>query len=69
MGLISILTGLFPSFLLVGLEGIVRDRLKPEAWQAAWRFNTAMSFVAVGALARIASLLQALWRKERCWLR
>lgn len=47
MGLISILTGLFPSFLLVGLGGIVRDRLKPEAWLGLDRLNFEILFPAL----------------------
>lgn len=68
----AILAGLMPSFLLVGLGGLVRGRLSRDAWQGLDRLNFEILFptllfvaassrpIALGDLARIAPLVWAI---------
>ncbi|WP_232281930.1 AEC family transporter [Roseobacter sp. SK209-2-6] len=42
-----ILMGLLPSFLMVGLGGLLRNRLKPEAWLGLDRLNFEVLFPAL----------------------
>ena len=43
----TILLGLFPSFLMVAIGGLVRNRLSPEAWQGLDRLNFEVLFPAL----------------------
>lgn len=42
-----ILMGLTPSFLMVGLGGMVRNRLAPQAWQGLDKLNFEVLFPAL----------------------
>jgi predicted permease len=70
MVFLTILMGLLPSFLMVGLGGLVRRRLSENAWQGLDRLNfeilfPALLFVAASsrpiALADIARIGPAVW--------
>ncbi|MBT2130198.1 AEC family transporter [Aliiroseovarius lamellibrachiae] len=70
MVFVSIFLGLLPSFLLVGLGGIVRGRLSANAWQGLDRLNfeilfPALLFVAASArpiaLTDVAVMGPAVW--------
>lgn len=70
MVFISVFLGLLPSFLLVGLGGIVRGRLSANAWQGLDRLNfeilfPALLFVAASArpiaLSDVAVMGPAVW--------
>lgn len=70
MTFLLILLGLMPSFLLVGLGGLLRSRLSENAWQGLDRLNfeilfPALLFVAASAreieLRIVASIAPAIW--------
>ncbi|MBR9652385.1 AEC family transporter [Thalassovita aquimarina] len=70
MVFISILLGLLPSFLMVGLGGLIRNRLSANAWQGLDRLNfeilfPALIFVAASsrpiALTDMLSIGPAVW--------
>ncbi len=72
-----ILSGLMPSFLLVGLGGLVRGRLTENAWQGLDRLNyeilfPALLFVAASsrpiALGAVATIAPAVWAILICGL-
>lgn len=70
MILAAVLAGLFPSFLLVGLGGLVRSRLSEGAWTGLDRLNfevlfPALLFTAAAArpidLGRVAAIAPGVW--------
>ncbi|MDX1786200.1 AEC family transporter [Roseovarius sp. ZX-A-9] len=72
-----ILAGLLPSFLLVGLGGLVRRRLSENAWQGLDRLNfeilfPALLFVAASSrpieLSTVATIAPAVWALLSCGL-
>ncbi len=77
MTFLVILLGLLPSFMLVGLGGLVRPRLSANAWQGLDRLNfeilfPALLFVAASArkieLSAIATIAPAIWALLACGL-
>ncbi|UXX82956.1 AEC family transporter [Roseovarius pelagicus] len=77
MVFLVILAGLMPSFLLVGLGGLVRERLSANAWQGLDRLNfeilfPALLFVAASSrpieLSAVATIAPAVWALLTCGL-
>lgn len=74
---LTILLGLIPSFLMVGLGGLVRNRLSVNAWQGLDKLNfeilfPALLFVAASSrqieLSSVATIAPAVWAILVCGL-